>query len=180
MRPNESFISQPVRSLQTMLRVAAAGDGRNISVIPDGIYGRQTMNEVAGFQRRNGLPITGVTDQKTWDTLIPIYNDALIRVGPAHPLEIVLNPNEIIRRGDSHPVLYLVQSMLLVLSRLYHSVGQPTLSGILDLPTADSLGSFQTLSGLPATGDLDKVTWKHLTLQYPLAVNLQLSGRGVD
>ena len=43
---------------------------------------------------------------------------------------------------------------------------------ILDEPTADSLSSFQILCGLPMTGTLDKHTWKHLALHYPLATNL--------
>ena len=63
--------------------------------------------------------------------------------------------------------------MLTVLSEIYESVARPTLSGLLDEITADSLASFQQLSGLPMTGHLDKHTWKHLALQYPLATNLQ-------
>ena len=66
----------------------------------------------------------------------------------------------------------LVQSMLKVLSDIYKSVAEPTHSGILDEPTADSLSSFQILCGLPMTGTLDKHTWKHLALHYPLATNL--------
>lgn len=180
MRPNESFIAQPVRSLQTMLRVVAAGDGRELSVIPDGIYGAQTAQEVSRFQRASGLPVTGVADQFTWEALVPAYDDALIRVNAAAPIEPILNPNQVIRFGESHPVLFLVQSMLLTLSRVYGSVGQPLLSGILDTPTADSICSFQVLSGLPLTGELDKVTWRHLTLHYPLASNLYTAGRRVD
>ena len=172
MRPNESFISQPVRSLQTMLRVAAAGENRNISVIPDGIYGRQTMNEVAAFQRKKALPVTGVADQGPWDVLVPAYEDALTRVHRAEFIEAVLNPNQVIRLGQEHPVVFLAQGMLVVLHRVYGSISQPSMTGILDIPTSESLRSFQALSSLPATGELDKVTWKHLSLHYPLASNL--------
>ena len=35
MRPTESFIGQPIRSLQTMLRVLAEENPRYIRVIPD-------------------------------------------------------------------------------------------------------------------------------------------------
>ena len=48
----------------------------------------------------------------------------------------------------------------------------PELSGTLDQATSLSVASFQELSGLPQTGELDKVTWKHLALHYPLATNL--------
>ena len=43
---------------------------------------------------------------------------------------------------------------------------------VLDAATADSLASFQALNDLPVTGELDKVTWKHLALHFPLAANL--------
>ena len=54
MRPGESFVGQPIRSLQTMLRVLAQYDGKYASVVPDGIYGPQTMAAVAHFQRLHG------------------------------------------------------------------------------------------------------------------------------
>lgn len=173
MRPPESFIGQPIRSLQTMLRVVAENDPRHVPVIPDGIYGPETLQAVSAFQRLHGLPVTGVTDQQTWEMIVAIYETALTEQDSAYPLDIILNPSQIIRKGERHHHLYLVQSMLLVLSQVYNSVSQPSHTGILDSATEDSLASFQQLSGLPMTGQLDKHTWKHLALQYPLAANLQ-------
>mgnify|MGYP003538222964 CR=1 FL=1 len=69
------------------------------------------------------------------------------------------------------------QAMLTTLSEVYESVGKPTRSGILDESTMDSLSSFQGLNNLPMTGQLDKKTWKHLALHYPLAVNLLMKAR---
>ena len=40
---------------------------------------------------------------------------------------------------------------------------------ILDEATSVSLVSFQEMTGLPESGELDKRTWKHLALHYPLA-----------
>lgn len=172
MRPDESFVGQPVRSLQTMLRVLAEQDDRYSTVIPDGIYGQSTMNAVSAFQRNHGLPVTGITDQDTWEAIALAYEPALILVEEAQPVEIILNPNEILRRGSSSPYLYVAQAMLTVLADVYGSVGLPGQSGILDEATADSLASFQALIGLPMTGELDKITWKHLALHFPLATNL--------
>ena len=171
MRPPESFIAQPVRSLQTMLRVIAQEDERQPSLIPDGIYGNQTTAAVAAFQRNHGLPITGVTDQNTWDQIVTVYEPALIRVGPAQPIEIILHPGQVIRRGEHDPNVYLLQAILIVLSEVYASITAPGMNGVLDDATAMSLEAFQALSGLPQTGELDKVTWKQLALHYPLAAN---------
>lgn len=177
MNPPESFLSQPIRSLQTMLRVLAENDSGYVPIIPDGIYGSETVRAISTFQRRHGLPVTGVTDQETWDRVVERYEPALIAQDAAHPLYIVLNPSQVIRKGEHHPNLHLVQAMLAVLSALYESIPRPTSNGVLDDATEDALFAFQTLSGLPASGNLDKHTWKHLALQYPLAANLLVSGQ---
>ena len=95
----------------------------------------------------------------------------LKEIAVAQPVEIILNPNEVLRRGDSSPYLHVAQALLLVLSEEYDSIGRPSQNGILDENTFDALSSFQSLSGLPMTGELDKVTWKHLALHFPLAAN---------
>ena len=172
MRPGESFVGQPIRSLQTMLRIIAEQDPSHETLIPDGIYGPATVSAVATFQRKHGLPVTGITDQDTWDAIHAHYVPARIHITEAEPLNIILNANQVIRRGERHPHLYLIQGMLMHLSELYGSIGRPSMSGILDDATADSIASFQSLNELPMTGHLDKRTWKHLALHYPLAANL--------
>lgn len=171
MRPAESFIAQPVRSLQTMLRTIAQEDGQQPNVIPDGIYGNQTIRAVTAFQRRNGLPATGVTDQSTWEAIASVYEGASVRVNPAEPLEIILNPGEVLRHGEQQPAVYILQAVLQVLSNAYSSITPPTHSGVLDDATTFSVQSFQELSGLPQTGEVDKITWKQLAVHYPLASN---------
>jgi len=173
MRNPESFIGQPIRSLQTMLRVIAENDPAHERIIPDGIYGPETVSAVSTFQRLHGLPVTGVTDNQTWDTIAEHYEHALIEQQEAEALLLILNPGQVIRKGERHPHLYLVQAMLTVLAETYESIGMPSSSGILDEATSDALASFQAISNLPMTGHLDKHTWHHLVLQYPLAANRQ-------
>lgn len=172
MRPAESFIAQPVRSLQTMLRVISESDRSYPSVIPDGFYGPNTASAVSVFQRRYGLPVTGVADQATWDAIVPVYKDALVLVDEAQPLLIVLNPGQVIRRGERNPNIRIVQSILYALGEAYGGIPEPGMSGVLDIPTSESLAAFQRFSLLPETGELDKITWKQLALQYPMATNL--------
>ena len=59
MRPGESFIGQPIRSLQTMLRIIGENTGQPESLIPDGIYGPETVRAVSAFQRRHGVDEPG-------------------------------------------------------------------------------------------------------------------------
>ena len=100
MRPNESFVQQPVRSLQTMLRILSEDDPNLPVLIPDGIYGPSTMVAVTAFQRKMGIPITGIVDEYTWTRIAESYEAARIRVGKAEPIEILLEPNEVIGNGQ--------------------------------------------------------------------------------
>lgn len=169
MRPPESFIGQPVRSLQTMLRIIATHHSDLPSVIPDGIYGQQTAQAVSAFQRKYGIPITGIADQATWEMIVSVYKPALIHISPAQPLQIILQPNQVVRSGEDHHSIYLVQAMLTALAKDYGTIPPPPLSGTLDAETGESIIAFQRLSGLEITGELDKITWKHLVLQFQLS-----------
>ena len=169
MRPGESFVGQPVRSLQTMLRVIAEDDPSLPTVIPDGIYGPSTMIAVTAFQRREGIPVTGITDEGTWDQVVTAYEPALIRVGKAEPIEILLEPGQVILIGESSPYVYLLQGMLAQLSKDHSDIQLPAMTGVLDFDTSESLRGFQLLSGLPNTGTLDRITWHHLAHQFTLS-----------
>lgn len=171
MRPGESFVRQPIRSLQTMLRVLAEDDSSLSTVVPDGIYGPTTMQAVSTFQRKYGLPVTGIVNQPTWDKIVNIYEPALIRVDKAQPIEIVLEPGQVFRRGDSSPYIYLLQAMLTQLSNDHPAIDLPGFSGVLDDATYNSLLGFQKLNGLEQTGEFDRLTWKHIVHQYTLNAN---------
>lgn len=168
MRPSESFVEQPIRSLQIMLRVLSEDDPRLPTVIPDGIYGPNTMHAVSAFQRQNALPVTGITDQNTWDTIVRLYEPALIRINKAEPIEIILDPGQVFRRGDSSPYIYLLQSMLTQLSNDHPNILPPGHSGTMDNDTVQSLTDFQRLTGMPENGEFDKIIWKHLVRQFTL------------
>ena len=171
MRPTTSFISQPVRSLQTMLRVIAEDDPRLPTVVPDGIYGPTTTNAVASFQRLYNIPVTGVTDQNTWEQIVKIYQPALIRIDKAAPIEILLEPGQVITLGESNPYIFLLQGMLAYLSGVNTLIPPPTASGILDADTAASILAFQKISELDTTGDLDRITWLYLVNYFTLNVH---------
>jgi peptidoglycan hydrolase-like protein with peptidoglycan-binding domain len=155
-----------------MLRVLAEDDRTLPTVIPDGIYGQETITAVSAFQRRAGLPVTGIANQETWDAVVKAYEPALIRVDKAAPIEVIIDPGKVYRRGDSSANLYLLQAMLAFLSRYHTDIGSPEQSGVLDATTAEALAAFQLLAGLPPTGELDKVTWRYLVNQFTLNANL--------
>ena len=68
-----NYVGQPIRSLQTMLRTIAHADETLLKLVPDGIYGPNTVQAVREFQRQNNLPVTGETDNATWNKLVAVY-----------------------------------------------------------------------------------------------------------
>ena len=171
MKPAESFVDQPIRSLQTMLRTIASIEPNQLNVMPDGIYGSQTGAAVRSFQRRQGLNPTGIVDQQTHERIVREYERAYIEARKAQPVQINLDPGQVLRRGEKNNHIYLAQSMLTVLHLLDSRIPAPPHTGVLDQVTAEAVAAFQSVAGLPPTGEIDKRTWKDLALYYALAAD---------
>lgn len=171
-KPGESFVGQSIRSLQTMLRTIAQVQPEQITVIPDGVYTRQTADAVRSFQEHHNLPVTGVTDADTWDRIVEAYRPAFIEVSPAEPIFITLNPGQHFAPGDRHPHIHLVQAMLALLSEAHPTLPAVAFTGIYDPQTEQAVRAIQALSGLEQTGILDKRTWKELVLHHGAAADL--------
>ena len=168
MRPSESFIQQPIRSLQTMLQVISLNDPRIQMIIPDGIYGKTTMVAVNQFQQLYNIPITGIADQNTWDKIVEIYDYARLNIEPAENIEIILDKNESLKLNDEGAYVYFLQTMLKALSNKYPTMIAPDISGNYDTNTYDAVKEFQKLTSLQETGQTDKATWKHIVHQFSL------------
>lgn len=170
-KPGESFVGQPIRSLQTMLRTIAQVEPKQVTVIPDGVYTGQTTQAVRSFQENHSLPATGVADLDTWDAIVAAYRPALIEVSPAEPIYITLNPGQSFGLGDRHHHIHLVQAMLRLLQTAYPSFPGVSLTGVFDPETEAAVRALQALSGLEPTGVLDKKTWKALVLHHATAAD---------
>lgn len=156
----------PIHDLQMMLRVLQPEQGLGL----DGISGQETQEAVRAFQKKRGLPQTGEADLETWEAMVRDYDREITLKGQAEPLLIVLQPYQVLERGSKNVHLYVVQAMLLALAQFYYELPQLTVNGVLDAPTSQALLWLQRSAELPETGELDKVTWQHLTRQYRQAV----------
>lgn len=169
MNPERAFYNQPIRSLQTMLRTIALFSDAYQRIVPDGIYGPETQAAISTFQRKRGLPVTGITNQQTWDEIVRMYDDALEAMSPPQPIDYELEDEFPFARGDHSARLKMAQCMLGEIADRYSCVCPPELSGRMDDMMVNSISEFQNLSGLPRSGKLDKQTWKNLVLQFAMA-----------
>ena len=118
MKPKETFLGQPIRSLQTMLRVLAENDDAYKPLIPDGIYGPDTMEAVRIFQRLHRLPITGVTDLLTWEAVVEAYQLALVEITMPETVQVLLNPGQTVVFGEKDHAVSLAQVIWISLPKM--------------------------------------------------------------
>lgn len=156
----------PIHDLQTMLFTVQP----DRAPLRDGLYGKETQEAVLEFQRRNGLAQSGIVHEETWNLLTERYKEAEVLRGQAEPLQILLQPGQVLPVGSDNLHVYLLQGMLLALGQLYEELPLPAATGILDDDTARALRFLQQRFGIEDSGALDKQTWRHLARQYRSAV----------
>lgn len=165
----EGYIGRPIRSLQTMLRVIAAADGAQESIVPDGIYGPDTEAAVRAFQVRYGLTPTGVADQETWNRAVDVYTKRERFVLPLGALRIRWQPQQSIDAGEENLHLFPIQAMLAALRKRYRNLSAPPVDGRHGAQSVAAVQALQRLCGLPASGSIDQTTWDHLGKLYALS-----------
>ena len=145
-----SYVGQPIRSLQTMLRTIAHVDETLLKLVPDGIYGPNTVQAVREFQRQNALPVTGETDNATWNKLVAVYTVQSPSVLPAAPVTVRWTPNRTLAAGSRNSHLFLIQSMLQALARFYVNAPVLTVTGVHDAPSVAAVKWLQKAGRTPA------------------------------
>lgn len=173
MNQERQFYNQPIRSLQTMLRTISLFNDEYERIIPDGIYGPETQNAISTFQRNWGLPVTGITDRRTWEEIVRQYDEAVVSLSPAQPVDFQMRNELPYSRGDHSARVKMAQCMLCWIADRYACVCPPNDSGTMDEMMVNSVSEFQNLNALPVTGKLDKTTWKHLVLQFAMSQMMQ-------
>ena len=163
---NREPIGQPIRSLQTMLRTISQYHPEVLSLVPDGIYGGDTMASVASFQKFRGLPVTGITDIDTWYAVADEFRRVSVELGPAEPVYLVLQPGQVIHAGETNDHLYLMHGMMLAIGSHYPSMPTVTGGNVHDPESVAAVRWLQDRAGLEPNGDISRPTWRFLARLY--------------
>lgn len=151
-----------IPDLQEMLRVLAPDEGP----FEEGVYGTHTQEAVRHFQQAHGLQATGAVDPKTWNELKHAYQNELIDRQPAAPLEIIMQPHQVMEKGCENTNVYLVQAMIKALDQYIPALPAVEVTGRLDGKTERAVKWLQACFDLPQSGDIDKNTWRFLAHEY--------------
>ncbi len=160
------FLGQPIRSAQTFLREIGQKYEDMPTVIPDGIYGEQTEASVRWFQNFRGLPVTGVIDKQTWDTLLEDYLFLLSEREPPVCINLLPKNFDVILPNDESIHLHPIQAILKNLASQFGSVSDLEITGVHDEASVNSVKSLQKILGKEETGTIDKDFWKDLSAVY--------------
>lgn len=131
-----------------------------------GTYGDATSTAVVMYQQRNGLPATGVVDQRTWDMLI--------NASPAPTPQQKAN-QEPGKTYVQHNLPGLVKDLQFRLSKL--GLWPGPIDGIFSPGLGEAVKTFQKQEGIPVTGDADVRTWEHLSAKTPAPTTAQIGAK---
>ncbi|MFA6947830.1 MAG: peptidoglycan-binding domain-containing protein [Eubacteriales bacterium] len=158
---NDETYRDAVYNVQSALAYIAKYDPSISRVIPDGIYGDETAKSAAQFQASAGLPQTGRTDIRTHGALF----DRVQTLKNKHAAPLAVNPflsplyRGRLSSGDSGELVFILQSMLAIISPYCDSMGEIKITGVYDEPTAAAVRILQAAGGLEPTGDADTAAW---------------------
>lgn len=158
---------EAIAAIQQKLRDISIWTGGAIPLVAvDGNYDEATREAVKVFQKRYGLPVTGVIDYTTWLTINEIYK-ALYEIHRV-PYPIYPFPTDIsyiLRPGDRSNLVYIIQVML---NEIRNMIDLPPIpiNGIYTGTTVDAVKKFQKIAGIDQTGNMDRTTWNLLATNY--------------
>ena len=162
---------EEVRQLQ--LRLNRIGQNYpTITNIPEtnGIFGVQTERAVRDFQRIFNLEEDGIVGKATWYKIINVYNGVKrlseLNSEGISPEEVRRQFETVLQRGSYGVGVGSLQALLDALSGSIPELPPLSVDLIFGPQTEEAVRAFQSLYGLPETGEVDRATWNALLGAY--------------
>lgn len=168
------LLAQPVRGLQYMLRRLSEVHEALPRLVPDGIFGEETLEAVMIFQREFHAPVTGVVDRDTWNAIQEMWEQVEGQIGPTHALRAFPGEGKQVEPGAEEEYMILPQTMFQVLARHLNGIQEGDTRGVHDRSSVENVRWLQQAAGLGQSGVLDRETWERLARLYEVIVVREL------
>ena len=155
-----------VSYIQSMLRLIAHHRNEILSIIPDGLFGQNTKNSVASFQKFYGMYITGEVDNDTWNKIVGIFEEVEKEKNLNVFMQVFNEMRKPIRLGEHSADIYVIQAMITALSEKFDNIHALFVTGTYDKATADAVRKIQILSGITPNNLIDAEFVNALTQLY--------------
>lgn len=154
-----------IRLLHYLLRAIAYFDEDipYLGTTGNTVFDENTVKMVLAFQKKYGLPTTGVVDKNTWAKLKDVYNELLQNI----PSEYLQYEDEfyggrILTNGINGEDVRRLQKFLLKICREKGNIPGVRVTGTFDDLTELSVRKLQEILQLPVTGAVGAVVWKEI------------------
>ena len=122
------------------------------------IYNDNSITMVKSFQKKYGLPVTGVFTYKDWNKLKEVYDKILKNLNTEYVSD--LYPDNFLSIGSSGEDVVKFQRYLLSICRYDHSIPGVRVNGVFDDLTNRSVLKLQRDFGLEENGIVGPILWK--------------------
>lgn len=158
--------NERIRNLQAMLRyLSFVWNNTYLRVNVNGEYDDGSRNAIRNYQQNKGLPVTGITDIITWNSIRDDYDKEKTLRETVYIAPIPAEPMYSTNVGERSDAVIILQVILSALRSIYE-LPRVTISGVYGPETEDAVRIFQTANRLPSTGIADRITWKKLAEEF--------------
>ena len=113
---------------------------------------------VKAFQKKYGLPVTGIFTYRDWNKLKDVYNNILKNLNNEFVND--LYPDNFLSLGSKGEDVVRFQKYLLAICRYDHSIPGVRVNGIFDDLTNSSVLKLQRDLGLDENGIVGPILWR--------------------
>ncbi len=157
----------PVTTIQYYLSIIAYFNGALEPVPRSGTFGPETVLAVERFQEFYGLPVTGIVDTATWNTITRIYTETVASLPPGYEgSNAKLYPGFFLTEGTRSENVRDLQTYLSVIRQNIPEIPEISVTGYYGEQTVNAVEEFQRLFGIPVSGAVGPVTWANIANQY--------------
>lgn len=158
-----SDVGLGVQVLHYVLLTIAYFDPDLPSLRLNNVFNDNTKAMVINFQKKYGLPATGVVDADTWNELVTVYRETIRNIPEEYvQYEDELFQGRLLALGMSGDDVRIIQNFLLKICQQTGNIPGVRVSGIFDDLMEKSVMKIQSMFNQETTGVIDPVTWYNI------------------
>ncbi len=158
-----SDVGLGVQVLHYVLLTIAYFDPDLPSLRLNSVFNDNTKAMVINFQKKYGLPATGVVDADTWNELVTVYRETIRNIPEEYAqYEDELFQGRLLALGMSGDDVRIIQNFLLKICQQTGNIPGVRVSGIFDDLMERSVMKIQSIFNQETTGVIDPVTWYNI------------------
>jgi len=167
---DEVFVSNPILSLQSLLREISFYDDEITDVIPDGIFGERTKTAVMDFQKKNNMEQTGEVNYETWKRIVESNRQTRRKHNPPRDIAIYPSAEFVINPYDQMAEVIIIQVIMNSIAEQFTNIPKNEMSGVHDETSMNTVKVFQKIFNMEESGIINKIFWDYLTGLYEVSV----------